>query len=354
VSSKQIHSTHASPDGAALSEPAVVATGDAPPPVLVPTRSAAEHLSNLLARYGVLATFVLMIVVFSIARPDTFPTMDNVKAILSTAAPSLIVAAGLTIPLIMGDFDLSFGSMISLSGATAVALMSVHHTGWLLALVLALLIGVGAGLVNGFIVSYLGGSSFIITLAMGTVLTGLEFAIAKQKTIFDGVATNYASIAQHEFLGLSNMVWIAAVLAVIVWVLLDLTEVGRYMYAIGGNPEAARLAGVRTRSLRLVGFVIVALGAAIVGVVLTSNSASYSPNLGASYLLPAYAGCFLGSAVLRPGQFTLPGTVIGVLFLGVIQTGLTMLNLQTFVINLVQGAILISAVLLSRLGQRTA
>jgi ribose transport system permease protein len=352
--SKQIEITQTTADGPDLGEAATVTGAPPPSAVVIPVRTRAAQLNGLLARYGVLVTFVGMIVVFSLARPDTFPTVDNLKAILSTAAPSMIVAAGLTVPLIMGDFDLSFGSMISLAGATAVALMSLHHVGWVQALILALLIGVGAGLVNGFIVAYLGGSSFIITLAMGTVLTGLEFAIGKQKTIFDGVAPSYANIAQNEFLGLSNMVWIAAVLALIVWILLDLTEIGRYMYAIGGNSEAARLSGVRTRGLRLSGFVIVAVAAAVVGVVLTSNSGSYSPNLGASYLLPAYAGAFLGSAVLRPGQFSLPGTVIGVLFLGVIQTGLTMLNLQTFVINLVQGGILISAVLLSRLGQRTA
>jgi ribose transport system permease protein len=352
--SKQVDITQMSTDGPALNEPAVISGAEPPPPVVVPLQARAVQLNGLLARYGVLVAFALMLVVFSLARPDTFPTLDNLKAILSTAAPALIVAAGLTVPLIMGDFDLSFGSMISLAGSTAVALMALHHTGWGIALVLALLIGVAAGLVNGFIVAYLGGSSFIITLAMGTVLTGLEFAIGKQKTIFDGVAPGYASIAQNELLGLSNMVWIAAGLAIVIWILLDLTEVGRFMYAIGGNAEASRLSGVRTRGLRLAGFVIVAVAAAVVGVILTSNSASYSPNLGASYLLPAYAGAFLGSAVLRPGQFSLPGTVIGVLFLGVIQTGLTMLNLQTFVINLVQGAILVSAVLLSRLGQRPA
>ena len=295
-----------------------------------------------------------MIIVFSLAKPHTFPTWDNVTSILSIAAPSLIVAAALTVPLIMGDFDLSFGSMISFGGATAVELMSVNHTGWVLALIIALVVGVAAGLVNGFIIAYLGGSSFIITLAMGTVLTGLEFAVAHQNTIFSGVSPHYTSLAQNSFLGISNMFWIAIVIAALIWVLLDLTEVGRFMYAIGGNSEAARLAGIRTRALRLTGFVIVALGAAVVGIILTSNSGSYSPNFGSSYLLPAYAGAFLGSAVLRPGQFTLPGTVIGVLFLGVIQTGLTMLNLQTFVINLVQGGILIFAVLLSRLGQRTS
>src|SRR5690606_11193387 len=137
--------------------------------------------------------------------------------------------------------------------------------------------------------------------------------ITSQKTIFEGVDPSFSSIAQNEFLGLSNMFWIAAAIAAILWLFLDKTEAGRYMYAIGGNPEAARLAGIRTKFLRLIAFVVVAVTAAIVGLLLSSNSGSYSPSFGASFLLPAFAAAFLGSAMLRPGQFNIPGTVIGVL-----------------------------------------
>ena len=344
--------SHQSPEPAGVTEEArAEALGAAAP--RRPSRSRNEVISDVLARYGVLIAFAVMFLVFSLAKPNTFPTWDNMKNILTTAAPALIVAAGLTVPLVMQDFDLSFGSMISLAGGTAVVLMANQNVNWTLAVLAGLGIGIAGGFVNGFLISYLGGSSFIITLAMGTVFTGVEFAITSQDTLFSGVSTTYAHIAQNEILGLSNQVWIAAVIAIIVWLLLDKSEAGRYMYAIGGNPEAARLSGISTRALRLSGFVIVALLAAVTGILLTGNSASYTPSFGASFLLPAFAAAFLGSAVLRPGEFNVPGTVIGVLFLGVIQTGLTQLNLQTYVINLVQGGILISAVLLSRLGQRT-
>jgi len=252
----------------------------------------------------------------------------------------------------MGDFDLSFGAMIGLGAGAAVVLLTDSGAGWLLAVLAALALGVVAGATNGYLISYLGGPSFIITLAMGTVLTGVEFALTDQKTIFSGIPESYSKIGQGEILGLNNMIWIAAVIALILWAFLDRTETGRFMYAVGGNPEAARLAGIRTRWLRLMGFVIVAVAAAVVGVLVSSQSASYSPSPGTAFLLPAFAAAFLGSACFRPGEFNVPGTIIGVLFLGVIQTGLTMLDLQTYVINLVQGGILISAVLLSRLGQR--
>ncbi len=332
------------------------ATAEAGSPSAAPAAVAPGRNRGMefLARYGVIVAFLLIILIFSLARPETFPTIENLQAILANAAAAMIIATGLTVLLVIGDFDLSFGAMISLAGGAAVVLMATNGWAWPMALLAGLVLALLAGGLNGFLTSYLGGSSFIITLAMGTVLTGVEFAITNQKTVFEGVAPGFASIAQNEILGLSNMFWIAAVAAVLLWVLLDKTEVGRYMYAIGGNSEAARLAGIPTKLLRLIGFVIVAVAAAVVGLLLVSNSGSYSPSFGASFLLPAYAAAFLGSAMLRPGQFNIPGTVIGVLFLGVVQTGLTMLNLQTFVINLVQGAILIAAVLLSRLGERTS
>jgi ribose transport system permease protein len=318
-------------------------------------RRAQDVGRRLLARYGLLIAFVLVAVAFSLARPDSFPTIDNLKSILTAAAPALVVAAGLTVVLVMQDFDLSFGSMIGLGGATAVVLMAQEDVYWPLAVLVAVAIGLGAGVVNGVLVAYAGGSSFIITLAMSTVLIGVEFALTDQKTIFTGVPAGYSDISRNAFLfDLNNQIWIAAAFALLLWLLLEKTEMGRYMYAIGGNPEAARLSGVRIRELRLTGFVIVALSATLTGLLLTAESASSSPTIGTPYLLPAFAAVFLGAAVFRPGEFNLAGTVVGVLFLGMVQTGLLMLDLETFVINLIQGAILISAVLLSQLGQRVS
>jgi len=333
----------------------VVGPPEGPPePVAADPGARAHRLNGLLARYGLLAAFVLTVIVFSIARPDTFPTMENLKSILTAASPPLIIAAGLTVVLVMQDFDLSFGAMIGLASGAAIALAVTFGWSWEAAMLAALGLGLVAGLVNGYLVAVAGGSSFIVTLAMGTVLTGIEYAITSQNTIYSGVSQDYVDIASGTILGLSNMIWIAAVLAAGIWLLLDRTEIGRFMYAIGGNPEAARLSGIRVRTLRTIGFVIVGLSAAVVGILITSQSGSYTPNSGVSYLLPAFAAAFLGSAVFRPGEFNLPGTVVGVLFLGVIQTGLTMLDLQTYIINLVQGGILVTAVLVSRLGQRSA
>jgi ribose transport system permease protein len=317
-----------------------------------PTTSS-ERWTAVASKYGLLIAFLITIIVFSLARPSAFPTGRNVESILTNAAPAMIIAVGLTVVLVMQDFDLSFGGMIGLASGASTAFMVKYGWPWQLALVAALGFGLVAGVLNGYMIAYLGGSSFIITLAMGTVLTGVEFAFTSQNTVYDGIAPGFAKIASGQFLGLSNQIWIAAVIALLIWVLLDRSEIGRYMYAIGGNSEAARLSGVRVLPLRVLGFVIVGVAAAVVGILIVSQSSSYAPNGGTPYLLPAFAAAFLGAAVFRPGEFNLLGTVVGVLFLGVIQTGLTMLNLQTFVINLVQGGILVVAVLVSRLGARS-
>lgn len=344
-----------------MSDRAIEATTDRrdapePPPATAGARSrrTRELITTALARGGVLIAFAVMIGAFSLARPETFPTLDNAESIFLNAAPGMIVALGLTVVLTMGDFDLSVGSMVGLAAGAAVAMMVDHGLDWQLAVVLVLGIGVLVGVANGVLVSVLGGNSFIMTLGMATILTGVEFAFTSQAVVFQGVPSGYVEIGAGEWFGLSHQIWIALGVALVLWVLLDATEPGRFMYAIGGNQEAARLSGIRTRLLRVIGFVIVALTATIVGILISSAGAGYTPNPGQYLLLPAYAGAFLGAACFRPGDFNIPGTVVGVLFLGTIGTGLTLLNLQTYLINLVQGAILVVAVLLSTVAARRA
>jgi ribose transport system permease protein len=326
------------------------------PPLPPPSRGAsraAERARSLFARFGVLLAFAVVVLVFSLARPSTFPTWTNAKEILANAAPEMIVALGLTVVLVMQDFDLSVGAMASLAGGFVVAQIALHGMAWGPAVALAAGLGIGAGLAKGYLVAVLRGNSFIMTLAMGTILTGIEFVFTSDITIFQPVSPAFTSIASQSNLGINNEVWFALAVAVLLWILLDATEMGRFMYAIGGNQEAARLSGIRVRTLRTVGFVIVSLTASLVGVlIVSSGGGSYTPSFGTYLLLPAYAGAFLGAACFRPGEFNIPGTVVGVALLATISTGLTFLNLQTYLINLVQGAILIVAVLMSTVATR--
>ena len=315
----------------------------------------ADRVRLFVAKFGVLIAVVVTIGAFSALKPHIFLTVQNAQSVLSLAAPLAIAALGLTVVLVMGEFDLSFGSMIGLGGAAAIVLMNNHHVAWPIAIVVALAIGLCAGSVNGLLTAYGGASPFIITLGMGTILTGLEYALTGEQTIYGHLPRAYISLGQSvPFLGINAGVWIAIGVAAVIYVLLERTEVGRYMYATGGNAEAARLSGLAVRRLRLTGFVIVGITAAIAGIVITATSAASYPDIGATYLLPSFAAAFLGSTILRNGQFNALGTVIGVLYLGVISTGLTMFQLSTAVVNIVQGAILIISILLSRLGRQTS
>lgn len=312
-----------------------------------------HRVTSLIARGGLILGLLVVIAVFGIARPDSFLTLDNLNSILLQAAAPAILAIGLTVPLALGEFDLSVGSMVGLGGASAVALITLHGVAWPAAVVIALLIGMLAGLTNGIFIAYLGASSFVQTLAMGVILLGVEYLFTDQQTLFTGIPQGYKDLGQATpFGGINIQIWMALVVAVVAYLFLEQTETGRRIYAVGGNPDAARFAGVDVKRLRTLGFIIVAVAAAVTGILITAQGATSSPNAGVSYLLPAYAAAFLGSATFKPGTFNVPGTVVAVLFLGVIQTGLQMLQIGTAWINIIQGAVLVAAMLISRLERR--
>lgn len=306
----------------------------------------------LLQKYGLVLALIAAIVIFSLLKPKAFYSMRNAFAILTLAAPLAIASLGLTVSLVLNEIDLSIGSMIGLGGAFAICLMSFWGVPWYAAILLAILLGFGAGMATGVMVAISGANSLIITLGMATLLTGIEFLLTNQRTIYSGVEDAYIMLGQSIFLGLNIQVWVASFIAIVIWILLEKTEAGRFMYASGSSPEAAFLAGVPVRKLRIIGFLVVAICAAITGILITAQSASAFSNAGQAYLLPAFASAFLGSTMSPDGRFTALGTLIAVLFIGVIQTGLTMLQLSTGAINFTQGGLLIAAVLLSRIGRK--
>lgn len=304
-------------------------------------------------RYGLYIALAFSTLLFSALKPEAFPTLTNALSVLTLAAPLMIVTLGLTIALIMTEIDLSIGSMMGLAGALSVVAMSFWGLPWPVAVLLTFAVTLLAGFATGSMVTFGGANSLIISLGMATFLTGIEFSLTNQRTIYQGIDSGFISLGQSVIFGLNAQVWIAGGLALACYLLLEKTELGRYMYATGSNPEACRLAGIPVRRLRTLAFIFSAAGATIAGLLLTAQSASSYSNIGLPYLLPAFAAAFLGSTVSEKGQFTVAGTVAAVLFISVIQSGLTMLALSTGTINLAQGGLLIAAVLLSRLGQRT-
>lgn len=302
-------------------------------------------------RYGVLIAFAGLIIFFSLER-DAFHTLTNVRAILAGASALVVMAAVLTVPMMMGDFDLSIGYHVQVLGAIAVTLMAFDGFGAGSAIVCAIAIGVAVGTLLGRLIAWSKVSAFVITLGAGILLQGIELQITSGKTIFQGLSSGYISIANSKFLTFNVPVWIALAVCILLWYVTQHTVLGRYMAAVGGNQEAARLSGISVERMRTIGFAIVGVGAAIAGVIITAQAASAYPNSASGLLIPAYAGVFLGAAVLRPGQFHIWGTLIGVLFMSTIQNGLTLMNYGASTTNIIQGCVFIVAVLMSRIGNR--
>lgn len=308
----------------------------------------------LIARYGVLLALVGCVIFFSI-QEDKFRTYDNFQTTLEGAAPLLMMALGLTVVLVMGDFDLSVSGMVAVASAVIVATMVRTDIPWGIAVILALLVALAVGAFNGWLVAYVGTPSFITTLASGVILAGVELAVTGPGSTFISGGTeiprSYRNLGIGEpLLEIKSPVWIAIGLTVVLWLLLSKTEIGRFMYAIGGNAEAARLSGIQVKLLRASGFVVVAVCAMSAGLVSSARTGSHVRNVGGSLLLPAFAAAFLGATLSKRGQFIVWGTVVGAIFLQVVESGLTFMGYDQDVKNIVKGSILIAAMLLGRLG----
>jgi ribose transport system permease protein len=339
-----------------MSTPPAVSSED------VPTDAAAHGFGRALrrayrrtgpyfVRYGTLVAFALVVLAFSLARPSSFATWENWKSIFNLGSVVMIMAGVVTVPMIMNDFDLSIGYNVQLLGAFAIVAVANWSLNVGLGIALTLLLGATIGATIGSIVAYSKVSAFVITLGAGIVMLGAELRLTHNgETIYTGIPQGYLNIANKTFLTLPLPVWITFGIYVVLWFLTEHSVLGRYMAAIGGNIEAARLSGVNVEIVRMIGFVIVGLGAAVAGIIVTAQAQQYFANAAVGYLLPAYAGVFLGAATLRAGQFHVIGTFIGVLFMQTIQTGLIIMNYPAYTADVIQGLVLIAAVLLSRVG----
>jgi ribose transport system permease protein len=309
------------------------------------------NLARHVSRYGVPLAIVATFVVFSVLRPDSFFTELTIKGILRDCIPLMITALGITVVLAMNDYDLSVGGLISLCATVVIVLVSSEWVGmnWVLAIFVTIAFGATLGLANGLLIAYIRLPSFILTIASGTVFAGLALQIVDSQSVYLGIPASFVELGSGTFLGFSNQVFIGLALLVAAHLYMRHTEQGRYMYAIGGNPEAARLAGVRVQRLRATGFALVGAAAAIAGILINSSAGAANPNTGVGLLLPAYAAAFLGSSMFRVGVFTPLGTALGALYLQMIGTGLTILNLAGPIVQMIQGGILIAAILVSRL-----
>lgn len=322
-------------------------------PAAKPSSSPARRLpSDLGRRIALPIAWVVLIIGFSIAEPDTFATSANWASMLSTQAVFLILTLGLIIPLTTGDIDLSLAYTLTFS-SVLVAVLNVNE-GW--PIVPSILVAVAAagliGLFNGIASTMWRIDPIIVTLGTGTFTYGLSLMISDQ-TVISGVSEQLSDwTVGNQVLGIPIEFYYALLAVVVLFYVLEFTSVGRRMLIVGRGREVARLSGLKVNRTRIGALVAGSVIAGIAGVLYAGTSGSADPSSGPSFLLPAFAGAFLGMTAIMPGRFNAWGTAIATYFLATGITGLQLLGAENYVQQLFYGAALIIAVGLSQLTRR--
>jgi len=309
-----------------------------------------------LRQFGTLLGFVLILLFFTLKLPDTFLTARNLINISQQLSMLAVVAATMTIVMVMNDFDLSVGSMASLSGIVAAMIFTAGYPVWV-GLSVALLVGVLGGLFNGFLVSVVGILPFVATLGSLTVFSGMAFLLSDGKTIFGrDIPASFSGFARAGFeigdIKIPMLTITAGLVIFICWCILEHTNFGRRLYAIGGNKEASYLAGIKVVRLRLIAFSLTGLGAAGAGLMYAARVASANPTQGAGLMLDAIAAVFLGMTMSWQGEPKVIYTLVGVLILGVLDNGMTQLRVDSYVREILVGLIVLAAVAVASLSKR--
>jgi simple sugar transport system permease protein len=300
----------------------------------------------------------LAIIVGSVAS-DSFLTADNFFNILQQSSELSIVVIAETLVLLCGKFDLSLESVVGIAPMLGAWLIidnvEIGGSGigldWRLAIVVVLLTGAVVGAINGFMIVKLRLNAFIVTLAMLILLRGMQLGTTNGKTLFD-LPDGYLYLGSGKWFGVPVSIWIAAILYIMFGLFLRHHRLGRALYAIGGNPEAARVAGIRVERVVWGTLIVAGMLAALAGLMLTGRIASVVVTQGQNMIFYVFAAAVIGGISLNGGKGRLAGALTGVLLLGILQNVLTLAEIPAFWIDAVYGAIILVALVLSRVTGR--
>lgn len=300
---------------------------------------------EFLWRYGLLVVWLLLAIVYSILLPDTFFTFSNVQNIAGSQAVLVVVALALIPTLAAGEFDASVSSVTGMS-LVLIGWLNVLH-GWPIwaAIAVALAVGILIGAVNAFFVVVAHVPSIVVTLGMGTLLIGA--AVGTNSLSTGGISPGLVSATHDNVLGLPLAFFYGLILTAIFWYVFSYTPLGRYIYFVGAGRSVARLSGIPVDGIRAGSFIAGSFLSALGGVLLAGWISASDPNIGPSYLLPAFAAAFLGSSVFEPGRFNPWGTFVAVYFLVTGVIGLELLGLAGWIEQVFYGASLVLAVAVS-------
>ncbi|MDA3628210.1 ribose ABC transporter permease [Saccharopolyspora sp. WRP15-2] len=297
-------------------------------------------------RVGILAVLIALVVLMALIAPN-FASVENLLNIARSISINAILAVGLTFVILTAGIDLSVGSIVAVSGVAAV-LAAMAGLPTPIAVLVGVLAGAAAGLGNGLLTAYLSLAAFIVTLGSMTLLRGLAYTMTDGQPIVSNML-NFRDIGNGYVAGIPAPVVVMAIVYLVAWFVLERTKFGRHVYAVGGNAEAARLAGINVKRVMTAVYVIAGACAGLAGVIFAARVVSAQPTAGTGYELDAIAAVVLGGTSLAGGRGRIIGTLVGSVILGVLSTGLILMNVQFFTQLLVKGAVIILAVAIDSL-----
>ncbi len=302
---------------------------------------------------GALYVLILLVVVFSVWEPSLFPTYATFTSILSDNTVPALVALALIVPLAAGEYDLSTGYMVGAGSMIFASLLGHPGISPILAALLTLAACAAIGVLNGILVVGIGLNSFIATLATGSLLEALIQTVSKGLTLSAGVERT-SGFATNSWHNITMPMITPLILIVVLWYVMQHTATGRKLYATGLSRDAANLAGIRTSRLRFSALIFSATVSGFAGIIITAQIGSASPDVGPPYLIPAFAAAFLGSTQFSPGLFNSWGTLVAIILLGTLNSGLALTGTPVWVSYISTGSVLIIALGLGQLrGGRT-
>lgn len=305
---------------------------------------------NMLSSYGTIMAGILIVLIFSLLSPSSFATVDNFMNITRQISLLVVIAIGATLVMSVNEFDLSIGAMASLGGVVS-AKLATEGVPIILCVLIPLLVGLFVGAVNGYIITRFNVLSFVTTLAMGTVIGGFTFWFTEGATIFENIPEGFKWLGQTVVAGIPMLSIMMVIIVLVFWFFMSQMGIGRRFYAIGGNERASRVSGVPIQRYKTLAFALCGMLAAFTGALLASRLGSAHPTGGDGYFLNAYAAVFLGMTVVRTGVPNIFGTLFGAAVLGILANGLTILQIPTFLQNVITGLIIIAALIIQKLGR---
>ncbi len=325
---------------------------------LEPTRdeianlSLARRMLRLAPVYGLVILTVFLILLFSLLLPKTFPTLLNLRAILSDKSIIALLSLAAMIPMVAGRIDLTVGYGIVLWHILAISFQINFGMPWPVAVAIVIILGAATGFLNGLLVEVAKIDAFIATLGTGTVLYAIALWHSGGRQVVGELDPAFYLLSGQWVLGLPITGFYVLLVSLVMWVVLEYTPVGRFLYAIGANQKAAELNGIPTRKFVVGAFVASGTLSAIAGVLLASKLRIGQASVGLEFLLPALVGAFLGSTTIKPGRVNVWGTIIGVTILAVGISGIQQFGGSFWVEPMFNGATLLIAIGIAGYAQR--